>query len=324
MADSEIVSKIFELYDQKREKSAKERRLRIDEVYRRVPRIEEIDREINIRGMQNVQNILKNPNKHEKYNAELKENLERLENEKNTLLDKNNIERNFKRYEYECEKCSDTGYMPNGKQCICLKQGLMNEAYNSSNISELMKKHNFNTFSFDYYSKEKGEYPDSPYVNMERIYKRTISFCEDFDKMEKGLFFYGTTGLGKTFLSCAASKKLIELGKIVIYVRAAKLFSIFEDYKFGRLKDKKMIDNLYDCDLLIIDDLGSEVANKLNNSVLFDIFDERISRGKKFIISTNLDLKELGKIYSMRFVSRIVENFIICKFYGEDIRYKLI
>ena len=85
-----------------------------------------------------------------------------------------------------------------------------------------------------------------------------------------------------------------------------------------------MIDNLYSCDLLIIDDLGSESMSKMNNSVLFDVFDERIAKGKKFIISTNLDLKEIGRVYSMRFTSRIMENFIMCRFYGEDIRYKLL
>lgn len=322
MADFEGVDRIFEIYEKKRERAAQKRRAKIDEVYKKVPRIEEIDKEINLRGIENVKSILKDPHNHEKYNKDLNENLLRLEKEKSELLEKNSIDKDFKKYEYECEKCSDTGYLSDGKKCHCLKQGLINEAYNSSNIAELMKKNCFENFSFDYYSKEKGKFPDSPFNNIERIYKRTISFCDNFDESEKSLFFYGTTGLGKTFLSCAAAKKLIEKGKVVVYIRASKLFNIFEDYKFGRLKEKKAIDNLYDCDLLIIDDLGSEAVNKMNNSVLFDVFDERISKGKKFIINTNLDLKEIGSAYSMRFTSRIMENFIICNFYGDDIRYK--
>ena len=84
-----------------------------------------------------------------------------------------------------------------------------------------------------------------------------------------------------------------------------------------------MIDILYSCDLLIIDDLGTEVLSKMNNAALFDIFDDRISNGKKMIINTNLDIKEIGNKYSTRFTSRIMENFIVCKFFGEDIRYKL-
>lgn len=315
---------IFIKYEEKRENAARKRSENIEKVYNLVPRIREIDKEINIFGIQNVQNILRDPHNHEKYNSEMEENLTRLEEEKRTLLKENNIPEDFKKYEYECEACSDTGYTPDGKMCVCLKQSLINDAYSSSNIGELMKKNNFDNFKFDYYSKEKGKYNDSPFENITRIYNRTKNFCEEFDITDKSLFFYGTTGLGKTFLSCAAAKELIEAGKTVVYVRASKLFTMFEDYKFGRLKDKSAIESLYDCDLLIIDDLGSEADNKLNASVLFDVFDERISKGKKFIINTNLDLKEIGKVYSMRFMSRIMENFIICNFYGEDIRYKML
>lgn len=324
MADNEAVNKIFAQYDEKRENAARQRQERIREVYEKVPRIREIDEEINLRGMKNVQNILREPARCDELNADFNENLKRLKDEQNRLLDEHHIPRDFKRYEYECMDCSDTGFMPDGKQCKCLKQSLLNEAYNASNLGDLVQKYNFDTFQFQYYSAEKGDYPDSPLENIKRIYNRTQSFCDEFDKNSKSLFFYGTTGLGKTFLSCAAAKRLIEMGKLVIYIRASRLFSIFEDYKFGRLKDKRMIDNLYSCDLLIIDDLGSESMSKMNNSVLFDVFDERIAKGKKFIISTNLDLKEIGRVYSMRFTSRIMENFIMCRFYGEDIRYKLL
>lgn len=322
MADNELINKIFARYEEKRQNAIKERRERINEVYSKVPRIREIDSEINARGMKNVNNILREPSKHDEYNKDLNENLKRLEDEKNALLEQYNIPKDFKKYKYECSLCSDTGHTPDGKLCSCFKQALADEAYNSSNIAELMKKNNFDTFNFDFYSKEKENYKESPFENIMWIYNRTKKFCDEFDTMDKSLLFYGTTGLGKTFLSCAAAKELIERGKNVIYVRSSKLFNMFEDYRFGRMKDRTLIDRLYDCDLLIIDDLGAEAANKFNDSILFDVFDERISRGKKLIISTNLDIKELGKTYSMRFVSRIMENFIVCRFYGEDIRYK--
>lgn len=324
MADNDLVSRIFQMYDEKRENASKKRRERIEEVYSKIPRIREIDNEINVRGINNVNNILREPSKHDEYNKEFNKNLKRLEDEKKALLKQHNIPENFKEYEYECTLCSDTGHTPDGKLCRCFKQALADEAYNSSNIAELMKKNNFETFNFDFYSKDKGNYRESPFDNMVWIYNWAKKFCAEFDNMDKSLFFYGTTGLGKTFLSCAAAKELIEQGKNVIYVRSSRLFNMFEDYRFGRMKDRSLIDNLYECDLLIIDDLGAEAANKLNNSILFDVFDERISRGKKFIISTNLDFKEIGKTYSMRFTSRIMENFIVCRFYGDDIRYKTI
>ncbi len=318
----DISSKVFAQYEEKRENAARRRRARIDSVYDEIPRIKEIDAEMNMRGMKNVQNILREPSRSDEFNADLNENLDRLEKEKNELLDAHGIPRDFSKYEYECSECSDTGYTPDGKQCRCLKQSFIDEAYNSSNIKELLKKCTFKSFRMDYYSAEKGKYPDSPFNNIKRIYKRTVDFCDEFDTEGKSLFFYGTTGLGKTFLSCAAMGRLIELGKLVIYVRASKLFSIFEDNKFGRLQDRKLLDDLYNCDLLIVDDLGSEAQGKFNSAFLFDILDDRLARGKKLIINTNLDLKETGKVYSMRFTSRVMENFIVCRFYGEDIRYK--
>ncbi len=324
MPDSEAINKIFSRYEEKRELAANKRRQRIDGVYKSVPRIKEIDNEINMRGMRNVQNILREPNRHKEFNEDLKINLDRLENEKKELLQRNNIPENYAEYEYECKLCSDTGYTPDGKQCTCFKQSVLNEAYNASNIGELIKKQNFESFSFNYYSKEKGSFPDTPYNNMERIYKRAVNFCSEFDNSDRSMLFYGTTGLGKTHLSCAIAKRLIEAGKIVLYVRASKLFSRLGDYKFGREKDKSFTDSLYSCDLLIIDDLGTEAANRINTSLLFDVIDERLSTGKKVLISTNLSLTEIGKVYSMRMTSRIVENFIICQFYGEDIRYKKI
>lgn len=318
----DITSRVFARYEEKRQNAAQLRRARIDDVYKKVPRIKEIDNEINMRGMKNVQNILREPARSDEFNADMNANLDRLENEKKELLEKYGIPKDYNKYKYECSECSDTGYTPDGKQCRCLKQSLIDETYNSSNVKELLKKCTFKSFRFDYYSEEKGQYRDSPLNNIKRIYNRAKDFCDEFDTIEKSLFFYGKTGLGKTFLSCAVMGRLIEIGKIVVFLRASKLFSILEDNKFGRLQDKKLLGDLYNCDLLIIDDLGSEAQGKLNNAFLFDILDDRLARGKKIIINTNLDMKEIGKVYSMRFTSRVMENFIVCKFYGDDIRYK--
>ena len=113
-------------------------------------------------------------------------------------------------------------------------------------------------------------------------------------------------------------------GKIVIYSRAPKLFGMYEDYKFGRNPDKTLIDEIYNCDLLIIDDLGTESKNSMNISLILEIINERASENKKTIINTNLDLSELTKQYSQRFTSRIIEYFITCKFTGKDIRIQML
>lgn len=320
MADENTVNKIMDEYEKLRTTAANERKKRIEEVNERFPRIAEIDREIFRRGLDNTNNILKNPQKADNFNKDFKENLKRLNNEKKKIMRDNNIPDDYNAYKYICENCHDTGYDDEGKKCQCFKQKLINEAYSMSNMEEIIKKQNFDTFSFDYYSKNSFDNEISPYENMMKIYNNCKRFCENFDKETKGLVFYGSTGLGKTFLSSAIAKKVMDSGKTVVYVRATKMFSLYDDYKFGRNTERSVIDNIYNADLLIIDDLGTEPLNKNNMSFLFDVVNERTANGKKIIINTNLQISEITKMYSMRFTSRLYEYFMIYKFYGNDIR----
>lgn len=322
MTNEQILNQIIEEYENLRTSAASDRKKRIEEVNKKYPRIEEIDREIFKRGLDNTKNILNNPQKAEEYNNDFSENLKRLNAEKSSIMQENNIPVDYDKYKYVCENCSDTGYDENGKKCQCFKQKLINEAYSMSNMEEIIRKQNFDTFSFDYYSKEPSENGISPYDNMVKIYNNCKNFCSNFDNESKGLVFYGSTGLGKTFLSSAIAKSIMDIGKTVVYVRATKLFSINEDYKFGRNTDRSVIDNIYNCDLLIIDDLGTEPFNKNNLSFLFDIVNERTAENKKIIINTNLQISEITKTYSMRFTSRLYEHFMLYKFFGDDIRIK--
>lgn len=320
MADEKTLNKIMSEYEDLRINAANDRKRRIEEVNSHFPRIAEIDREIFKRGLDNTSNILKNPEKSSEYNSDFKKNLKRLTDEKNQIMRENNIPADYDKYKYVCSDCNDTGYDENGRKCKCFKQKLINEAYSMSNMAEIVKKQNFDTFSFDYYSKQTAENSMSPYENMVKIYNNCKRFCENFDNETKGLVFYGPTGLGKTFLSSAIAKELMDNGKTVVYVRATKLFSINEDYKFGRNTDKSVIDNIYNADLLIIDDLGTEPFNKNNLSFIFDVVNERTAEGKKIIINTNLPISEITQMYSMRFTSRLYEYFMLYKFFGEDIR----
>lgn len=324
MADSFTVNRIFNEYEDLRSKASNERRLRIEKIYQKVPRIKEIDDEIYSAGFENMQSILKDPANADDYNKKLKQKFSLLKDEKQKLIKENNIPENYDEYKYECSECSDTGYTKDGKKCRCFVQKLIDAAYAKSNLGDILKKQNFSTFAFEYYSKQGINGELSPYANMVKIYERCKKFCENFDDEERSLFFYGQTGLGKTFLSSCIAKELIDNGKTVIYTRATRLFNIYEDYKFGRNGDKNDIDNLYNADLLIIDDLGTEPQNKNNSAFLFDLLCERIACGKKMIINTNLSIAEMTKIYSNRFTSRIYENFIVYKFYGDDIRIKKI
>ena len=320
MSDNAAVNKIFNEYEELRAKAAADRKRRINDVYESFPHIREIDEEIYRLGVENVEKILKNPEKSDELNYSFKAALKKLQDEKKGIIKDNNIPADYEEYKYSCALCSDTGYTENGEKCACYKQKLANELYSRSNLGKILDKQNFGNFSFDYYSKEKvNGHELSPYSNMVKIYDRCRSFCDDFDNTERGLLFYGSPGLGKTFLSSCIAKELMDKGKVVIYMRAAKLFSLYEDCRFG---NKDGLNDIYEADLLIIDDLGTEPQNRNNFSFLFDIICERMTEGKKIIINTNLSLGELEKMYSSRLTSRIYEFFVPLRFYGSDIRIK--
>ena len=289
---------------------------RYEEVYKKLPEFKSLDESISILSVQYGKKML---NGDPKALSSLKEELAILRQNKKNLLTSAGFPKDYLEPIYDCPDCMDTGYIGNEK-CQCFKQKLINAAYSVSNIEETIKTQNFDTFSFDYYSKDIGENGVSVYDNMTKIYNNCKRFCDNFDNETKGLVFYGSTGLGKTFLSSAIAKELMDKGKMVIYIRATKLFSINEDYKFGRNTDRSVIDNIYKADLLIIDDLGTEPFNKNNLAFLFDVINERTANNKKIIINTNLQISEITKMYSMRFTSRLYEYFMMYKFYGEDIR----
>lgn len=319
-----MLDKILEEYENYRTFSEQSRKRRIREIYEKFPEIEKIDNEIFKAGSENMQNILKDPENGDKINNEFKKKLKELKAEKERIIKENKIDKNYDKVKYRCEICKDTGFTDDGKKCVCLKQKLINEAYAKSNLGEILEKQNFDTFSFKYYSKKSENGEVSPYDNIKAIHRRAVNFCDNFDNETKGLIFYGNTGLGKTFLSSCIAKNLMDKGKTVIYSRASKLFGMYEDYKFGRNPDRSLIDEIFSCDLLIIDDLGTEPKSSINTSFLFEVINERMSENKKIIINTNFDMAELSKIYSQRFTSRVFEYFIINKFIGNDIRLQMI
>lgn len=320
MADIELISRINTLYDEKRNRAMNERKQRILLIRENFPRIAQIDAEIARLGGENINKIMAQPDKVNEFNAELKKKYDKLYTEKAEIIRENGINPNYDKFEYECSLCSDTGYTADNKRCKCFEQQIINDIYSRSDIGDVLKYENFDTLSLEYYSDLNGENGVSERANIIRIIERAKKLCNNFDEERKGLLFYGSTGLGKTFLSNCIAKDLIERGKTVVYTRATRMFSVYEDYKFGREQDKSKIDKLYDADLLIIDDLGTENQSKMNLAFLDDLLNERAARNKKIIISTNLRMDELAKIYSRRFTSRLFEYCIINKFYGSDIR----
>ena len=317
---SEASRKIIEEYENTRSRKEDERRERVKKIYSNFPEIENIDREIYRLGAENVNKIINSPEKADELNKEYKNKYKSLKEKRKKIIEENGVDPEFDIVKYNCKKCSDKGFMPDGRRCACFNQRLINYRYKNSNLAGILEQQNFDTFSFEYYSKEKDGQKPSPYENIKMIYNRAKKFSENFENEDKGLVFYGDTGLGKTFLSSCIAKALMDRGKIVVYVNAPRLFMIYENNRFNLLEDESIIKDIYSADLLIIDDLGTEPQTKNNISFLFDILSERLANNKKMIISTNYSMNELTKIYSSRFTSRLYEYFIIYGFYGSDIR----
>lgn len=316
--DNEVFNGIISEYENQRAKNKREREERIANVYKSFPEIREIDEKIAETGSSSLRAIFANPDD-SSIKEDLKRNLSILKQRKKEILEKNNIPIDFDKERFRCLLCKDTGHVEGNGRCSCFKQKMIDYLYKQSNLNELLKSNNFDNFNIDFFSKEKVNGMNrTPYENMKNIKAFCEDFIENFDKPSKNLAFYGDTGLGKTFISSCIAKALMDKGKTVLYIRASKLFKMFDDEKFGRLSDD--IDLIYESDLLIIDDLGAEPVSKNNNSYILDLINERISSEKKIIISTNLDYKNLEEKYTKRFSSRLLDSFEFIYFYGEDIR----
>lgn len=219
---------------------------------------------------------------------------------------------------YSCKECKDTGYV-NGKQCICLKQEVLSSLYSHSNIKDILERENFNTLTFDYYN-------DSDFDQMKAIINRCKDFVSNFDNEYRNLLFSGKPGVGKTFLSNCIAKDLIDSGHSVIYFTSFQMFDTLSKYTFNYDSPEDIIamrEDIFTCDLLIIDDLGTENNNSFVTSQLFLVVNERDIRRKSTIISTNHSLNEILDKYSERNLSRIIGSYDLVKPDIPDIRFKM-
>ena len=316
-------------YDKKRLQAELDLENKLNAFYVKNPDVLNINDKINRISIELSKTILlnKNSDKIEKLNLEL----DNLKKEKQELLNKLNIKEDFFTPDYYCKLCNDSGYLidDNRVMCTCLKQKLLDVQYNKSNISSL-EIENFDNFNIDLFSDEKDEkkYNSniSPRENLEKIKEIAQNFIENFDDpQEKNLLFTGNTGLGKTYLTNCIANELLKQGKTVLYQTAPVMLDSILDYRFGKNNEFNYND-LLNVDLLIIDDLGTESSNNMKFSELFNILNTRLlnqnNHVTKTIISTNLSLNHLFKTYDERIFSRLVGYYNICRFFGEDLRYK--
>ena len=306
-------------YEQKQLDNENRLRKRFQDIYEVIPEIQEIDHMISEKSLIQARKLLDGD---DSALAALKRDLHLLSEKKQKLLETRGYPPDYLSLSYTCPDCRDTGYI-NGRKCPCFKKAIIDLLYMQSNLREILKKENFDYFILDYYSVNHID-PKTGRSSLEAM-KKALQTCHNFvDTFNEdfhNLLFYGDTGVGKTFLSHCIAKELLEKTYSVIYVTAAQLFDIFAKNAFEKSPDAETkYEHIYDCDLLIIDDLGTEYANAFTLSQLFICLNERIISKKSTIISTNLSLDDMRNIYSERIFSRISSHFTLLRLTGDDIR----
>ncbi len=306
-------------YKSLREKNIKSQMEKREYVSKIHPEILNIERKINSLTLR----LFKNKTNEEIEN--LNEIIDDLKIKKRKILKSINLPENYLDLEYECEKCKDTGYIIE-KKCSCLFKKLGNLYLNDSDLKLLIKSNNFDNFDFSFFSKNKFRNDGlTPNKNIKAIYSDILKYIKNFENISTNLLFIGECGSGKTFLSHCIAKELLERGFLVIYKTSEELFQEIQFYYSNKNyhNNFKLIEEsvLMQCDLLIIDDLGTETYNNNVHSNFFNFLNKKLLLDKKLLISTNFSLEYIRNHYSDRISSRIFGNFNIYNFFvDEDIR----
>ena len=309
---------IMREYDQRQLQDRRILDERRKEVFQKIPKLKELESTVASRSVRQARLLLDGDTS---ALTALKEELADLSQQRDTLLSAGGFASNYLDPVYECPDCKDTGYI-DGRKCHCFRQAIINTVYAQSNIREILRRENFDHFSYSYYSDE----DISPTTGLSALatarhaVEECHHFIDAFDNKPQNLFFYGGTGVGKTFLTNCVAKELLDKGYSVIYFTAFQLFDILSKGVFEKDADAIAAhQNIFDCDLLVIDDLGTELNNTFVSSQLFYCINERMNMNRSTIISTNLSLTQLRDSYTDRVTSRIMRYRII-PLYGRDIR----
>ncbi len=254
---------------------------------------------------------------------ELRGQVRKLSARKKELLVSNGFPEDYLELHYSCPDCKDTGYIGTNK-CHCFKKAIVDLLYMQSTLQNVLDKENFSTCSLKYYSSNHID-PLTGRSSLEAM-KTALNTCHEFvdtfSKELRNILLYGDTGVGKTFLSHCIAKEIMDASYSVIYFSASRLFDLLAKNAFGKKEEPEpnSLEHIYNCDLLIIDDLGTELSNAFTVSQLFVCLNERILRRKSTIISTNLALEDIKSIYSERIFSRISSSYTMLRLTGDDIR----
>lgn len=298
---------------------------RIEEIYSKIPRIKEINDSISSISLSTTRMMILSGNDSDSQMDSYRNEVTKLRQEKADLLKKNGFPKDYLDMHYKCPDCKDTGFIGN-ERCHCFKKAAIDLLYKQSNLESVLHKENFSTFKIDYFNDKviDNQTEQTPRKNMEQIVAQCRNFIDNFGTLKleiKNLLIYGKTGVGKTFLTHCIAKELIDKTFSVIYLSSIDFFTILSKAEFSNDTESKIQRQYFnDCDLLIIDDLGTEIKSSFISSAFFNIINERQSADKSTIISSNLGVSDLMERYSERIASRLAGNYMFLKVIGDDLR----
>ena len=321
--DGRLMRQALARFDEDKQRRAENFRARERTVYTKCPRIADIDRELSHTMAKIIASGLRRGADPRPAIEALREENLNLQQEKRLLLGQMGLPDDYLEEKPACPRCGDTGFLGSAV-CACLRSYYVREQ--NKELSGLLDlgSQSFETFDFDYYSPlPDSELGISPRANMERVYDVCQDYAHEFSPKSGNLLLSGGTGLGKTFLSASIARVVSASGHSVVYDTAGHIFARFEAQKFGRETDEEndgAVSRALSCDLLILDDLGTELMTSFVQSAIYQIINTRLITGKKTVISTNLRPDEIGRRYGAPVLSRLQGEYQLLLFFGEDIR----
>lgn len=314
-------NELMRVYEDRQLKNRDRERRRFERIYKEIPEVQEVDHSISSASLSQARRMLEGD---AEAITQLKEQIQKLRQKKQDLLLSHGFPADYLEPIYDCPDCQDTGYI-DGRKCHCFQKAIIHLFYQNSHLAGVLEEENFEHFNLNYYS---AEFIDSltgrsARALAEEALEACKNYVQDFNKKGGNLLLFGPTGCGKTFLTHCVARDIMQSSHSVLYLTATEFIDALTANAFGQDDESGMLcEQIQSCDLLILDDLGTERNTEFTVSRLFVCLNDRILSGKSTIISTNYNLSEIRTYYTERIFSRISNHYRMLRLSGEDIRIR--
>lgn len=317
MTQEEIYAQALGIIQERRRAAEKLQETRTVQIQREIPETAELDRQLRSACL-SIVNVLGRPDNQAQL-AAIERHCREADAMLRQILTAHGYPEDYLDLQYTCKACDDTGFV-SGKPCSCLTQEIGRIGAESLNARSQLALSRFEDFSLSYYI----DLPAEQYYTMQQNLAACKEYAAAFSPAASGnLYLYGGTGLGKTHLSLAIAREVLQKGYNVIYDSAINLMHILDQEQFRRTKDSSdTLPSILECDLLILDDFGTEFDTAFSRSMLYTIINSRVNARKPMIVNTNLTTQEVKDRYGDRILSRLISSSRILPFFGGDIRLR--